>query len=177
MKKPVKQNNQSFRSQTNRTQQANNKSNTEKKQNQKAPNKPKQEELNQRTYQIIQQKILVANPKQKRKTIHWIMQLKQLYKQRATTDQNPYIYIKQCEMNNCFDRKQQNKNNDAYKKNWKKASRRSLKANVSFTKNPETTRQLLRSKQQQINLNQTNYEIIQLLKTNIDIMMRRLSFE
>ncbi|CAL6066296.1 Hypothetical_protein [Hexamita inflata] len=43
-------------------------------------------------------------------------------KQRATTDQNPYIYIKQCEMNNCFDRKQQNKNNDAYKKNWKKHS-------------------------------------------------------
>ncbi|CAL6090097.1 Hypothetical_protein [Hexamita inflata] len=25
-------------------------------------------------------------------------------------------------MNNCFDRKQQNKNNDAYKKNWKKHS-------------------------------------------------------
>ncbi|CAL6025305.1 Hypothetical_protein [Hexamita inflata] len=25
-------------------------------------------------------------------------------------------------MNNCFDRKQQNKNNDAYKKNWKKYS-------------------------------------------------------
>ncbi|CAL6092531.1 Hypothetical_protein [Hexamita inflata] len=43
-------------------------------------------------------------------------------KYRATTDQNPYIYIKQCEMNNCFDRKQQNKNNDAYKKNWKKHS-------------------------------------------------------
>ncbi|CAL6090917.1 Hypothetical_protein [Hexamita inflata] len=43
-------------------------------------------------------------------------------KQRATTDQNPYIYIKQCEMNNCFDRKQQNKNNDAYKKNWQKHS-------------------------------------------------------
>ncbi|CAL6034084.1 Hypothetical_protein [Hexamita inflata] len=43
-------------------------------------------------------------------------------KQRATTDRNPYIYIKLCEMNNCFNRKQQNKNNDDYKKNWKKHS-------------------------------------------------------
>ncbi|CAL6031477.1 Hypothetical_protein [Hexamita inflata] len=42
-------------------------------------------------------------------------------KQRVIIDQNQYIYIKQCEMNNCFDYKQQN--NDDYKKNWKKHSK------------------------------------------------------
>ncbi|CAL5994448.1 Hypothetical_protein [Hexamita inflata] len=53
----------------------------------------------------------------------WLIKMRKLpTKQRATIDQNPYIYIKQCEMNNCFDRKQQNKNDDDCKKHWKKHS-------------------------------------------------------
>ncbi|CAL6005382.1 Hypothetical_protein [Hexamita inflata] len=81
-----------------------------------------QEKLNNRTRQIIQQNSQWY-PKTKRKLIHQITESQQL-NQIARTEQNPYIYIKQQDehLNNCFDRKQQNKNNDAYKKNWKKHS-------------------------------------------------------
>ncbi|CAL6097582.1 Hypothetical_protein [Hexamita inflata] len=122
MKKQVKQNNQSFRSQkqTEHNQQ-DNKSNTEK-------SKPKGSQQKQNKKNQIKEliksfnKILSGNQKQKGNSFAGQQNHNSSVKQRATTDQNPYIYIKQCEMNNCFDRKQQNKNNDDYKKNWKKHS-------------------------------------------------------
>ncbi|CAL5982353.1 Hypothetical_protein [Hexamita inflata] len=125
MKKSFKQNNQSFRSQKqtehNKKNKQNNQSNTEQ-------SKPKGSQQNQSKKNQIKElvksfnKILNGNQKPKRNSFTGQQNHNSSTKQRATTDQNPYIYIKQCEMNNCFDRKQQNKNNDAYKKNWKKHS-------------------------------------------------------
>ncbi|CAL6009197.1 Hypothetical_protein [Hexamita inflata] len=107
MKKPVKQNNQSFRSQkqTEHNKQ-NNKSITEQR-------KPKGSQQNQNKKNQIKELIKSF----KRKLIHGQQNHNSFAKQRATTDQNPYIFIKQCEMNNCFDRKQQNKNNDDITRN------------------------------------------------------------
>ncbi|CAL6095744.1 Hypothetical_protein [Hexamita inflata] len=120
MKKSFKQNNQSFRSQKqtehNKQNKQNNQSNTEQ-------SKPKGSQQNQSKKNYIQElvksfnKILNGNQKPKGNSFTGQQNHNSSTKQRATTDQNPYIYIKQCEMNNCFDRKQQNKNNDAYKKN------------------------------------------------------------
>ncbi|CAL6029841.1 Hypothetical_protein [Hexamita inflata] len=125
MKKSFKQNNQSFRSQKqtehNKKNKQNNQSNTEQ-------SKPKGSQQNQSKKNQIKElvksfnKILNGNQKPKGNSFTGQQNHNSSIKQRATTDQNPYIYIKQCEMNNCFDRKQQNKNNDAYKKNWKKHS-------------------------------------------------------
>ncbi|CAL6068319.1 Reverse_transcriptase (RNA-dependent DNA polymerase) [Hexamita inflata] len=125
MKKSFKQNNQSFRSQKqtehNKKNKQNNQSNTEQ-------SKLKGSQLNQSKKNQIKElvksfnKILNGNQKPKGNSFTGQQNHNSSTKQRATTDQNPYIYIKQCEMNNCFDRKQQNKNNDAYKKNWKKHS-------------------------------------------------------
>ncbi|CAL6067622.1 Hypothetical_protein [Hexamita inflata] len=99
----------------------NNQSNTEQ-------SKPKGSQQNQSKKNQIKElvksfnKILNGNQKSKGNSFTGQQNHNSSTKQWATTDQNPYIYIKQCEMNNCFDRKQQNKNNDAYKKNWKKHS-------------------------------------------------------
>ncbi|CAL5978879.1 Hypothetical_protein [Hexamita inflata] len=121
----IKQNNQSFRSQKqtehNKKNKQNNQSNTEQ-------SKPKGSQQNRSKKNQIKElvkslnKILNGNQKPKGNSFTGQQNHNSSIKQRATTDQNPYIYIKQCEMNNCFDRKQQNKNNDAYKKNWKKHS-------------------------------------------------------
>ncbi|CAL5995957.1 Hypothetical_protein [Hexamita inflata] len=99
----------------------NNQSNTEQ-------SKPKSSQQNQSQKNQIKglvksfNKILNGNQKPKANSFTEQQNHNSSTKQRATTDQNPYIYIKQCEMNNYFDRKQQNKNNDAYKKNQKKYS-------------------------------------------------------
>ncbi|CAL6109790.1 Hypothetical_protein [Hexamita inflata] len=125
MKKSFKQNNQSFRSQKqtehNQKNKQNNQSNTEQ-------SKPKGSQQNQSKKNQIKElvksfnKILNGNQKPKGNSFTGQQNHNSSTQQRAATDQNPYIYIKQCEMNNCFDRKQQNQNNDAYKKNWKKYS-------------------------------------------------------
>ncbi|CAL6047723.1 Hypothetical_protein [Hexamita inflata] len=125
MKKSFKQNNQSSRSQKqtehNKKNKQNNQSNTEQ-------SKPKGSQQNQSKKNQIKElvksfnKILNGNQKPKGNSFTGQQNHNSSTKQRATSDQNPYIYIKQCEMNNCFDRKQQNKINDAYKKNWKKHS-------------------------------------------------------
>ncbi|CAL6052097.1 Hypothetical_protein [Hexamita inflata] len=90
--------------------------------------KPKDSQQNQRKKNQIKEliksfyKILSGNQKPKGNSFTGQQNHNSSAKQRATTDQNQYVYIKQCEMKNCFDRKQQNKNNDDYKKNWKKHS-------------------------------------------------------
>ncbi|CAL6109163.1 Hypothetical_protein [Hexamita inflata] len=124
MKKSFKQNNQSFRSQK---QTEHNKKNNQNQSNTEQ-SEPKGSQQNQSKKNQIKEliksfnKILNGNQKPKGNSFTGQQNHNSSIKQRATTDQNPYIYIKQCEMNNCFDRKQQNKNNDAYKKNWKKHS-------------------------------------------------------
>ncbi|CAL6003556.1 Hypothetical_protein [Hexamita inflata] len=116
MKKSFKQNNQSFRSQKQTEHnKLNNKSNTEQ-------SKPKGSQQNQSKKNQIKEliksfnKILSGNQKPKGNSFTGQYNHNSSTKQRATTDQNPYILIKQCEMNNCFDRKQQNKNNGDNKK-------------------------------------------------------------
>ncbi|CAL6114739.1 Hypothetical_protein [Hexamita inflata] len=109
MKKSFKQNNQSFRSQkqTEHNKQ-NNLSNTEQ-------SKPKGSQQNLSKKNQIKElvksfnKILNGIQKPKGNSFTGQQNHNSSTKQRATTDQNPYIYIKQCEMNNRFDRKQQNK--------------------------------------------------------------------